>query len=410
MTYFIQTLRKFQGVLDEKRAYPNAKDGDGVVITYNFMTHIPDNPRTGLVVDPTESFRRYSAAEEKVVRQSLKAWSSVANVTFVKSDSQVADLMFGQHEMPYLVNGYAGGLTYSFDTNTMRGADVWLDTDNFIRTPYGRQTVTHEIGHSLGLTHPRVGGKFLKPGEIATTIMASDDDDGVSPYKGSPTKLGVLDTAAIQAIYGPAHRRLGDDSYQVGKTKLIWDGGGTDTMSAAKAKAKAHLDMNDGSWSWIGKKTVSILAKDQTWLGNFTQIEKAVGSKHADLILGNGLDNMILGGKGDDTISGGGGADTFIGGPGRDRFVFKSYADFGTLDHHDQILDLAPEDRIDLRALHATFLGAGQDDALLHAATVGQFYFNTLTQELRFDANGDGVADAVLGGKLAALTAGSLLL
>ncbi len=124
-----------------------------------------------------------------------------------------------------------------------------------------------------------------------------------------------------------------------GRTKLIWDGGGEDTISAAHAKAKAHIDLNDGTWSWIGRKAASVLDAGQSWLGHFTQIERAVGSRHADTIIGNELDNTIIGGRGNDVITGGDGADVMTGGPGRDRFVYRSFAEMGSLEHPDTIVD-----------------------------------------------------------------------
>ncbi|MGO4706125.1 M10 family metallopeptidase C-terminal domain-containing protein [Microvirga sp. 2MCAF38] len=390
--YFIETLRKDYSIFENKRAYPNAKDGDGVVITYNFMTSVSEDLRSDIIIDPGPSFKRYTAAEKRVIERALKAWSSVANITFVKSDAQDADLMFGQHRMPYRIDGYAGGLTYTFDRNKLKPADIWLDTDDFIRTPLGQITATHEVGHSLGLTHPFVGKKGFKPGELETSVM-SQNLWGPSPYKGSGTKLGVLDTAAIQAIYGPAKKKLGDNTYKLGTTKLIWDGGGIDTISAAGAKAKAHIDMNDGSWNWIGKKAASILSAGQTWLGHFTEIENAVGSKFSDTIVGNELDNTIRGGKGNDTIIGGAGADTLYGGPGKDRFVFKSFSEMGTLDRPDAIIDFTPGDRIDLRGLGLKFLGNAGADSILTATKFAQFYFNSSLGELRFDSDGNGTAD-----------------
>lgn len=392
---FIDVLRKRDNIVVNKREYPNAKDGDGVVVTYTFLTRVPDRLQTDTLVDAHDSFERYKNAEKKVIRKALKAWSSVADVTFVEVASEDAQLRFGKHNMPYKVNGYAGGLTYHLEQEAMVGADIWLDWKGFLLTPYGQEIATHEVGHALGLAHPYVGKQGLKKAEFPTTIMGYSlwDDP---PYKGSPTKLGIIDTAVIQSIYGPAQKRLGNDTYKLDKTKLIWDGGGIDTISAAGAKAKAFIDLNDGSWSRIGKKASSILAKGQSWLGHYTQIENAVGSKHADRIMGNELDNLIRGGGGNDTIQGGEGADALYGNQGSDTFVFASFAEMGTLERCDTIMDFGPGDRIDLRGLGLTFVGTGTSDAVLNASTTNQFYFNTTTQQLRFDANGDRTVDHVI--------------
>jgi Ca2+-binding RTX toxin-like protein len=122
-----------------------------------------------------------------------------------------------------------------------------------------------------------------------------------------------------------------------------------------------------------------------------------VGSRYADTIIGNEFDNAIIGGRGHDVITGGDGADAMTGGPGRDHFVYRIFTEMGRPEHPDVILDLEPNDRIDLRGLHATYRGTGTDDALLHAdAKPGQFYADMVRGELRFDADGDGAVDAVI--------------
>ena len=320
-----------------------------------------------------------------MIRQSLAAWSAVADITFVPVAAQDADLMFGKHRMPYRVNGYAGGLTHDLATDRTGGADIWLDNEGFVTTPFGREIVTHEIGHSLGLVHAYVGRDGMSFPEFESSVM-STNTWGPSFYTGSATQLGLVDAAAIQSIYGPARKKLGTDTYALGRTKLIWDGGGEDTISAAQAKAKAHIDMNDGTWSWIGRKAASVLDAGQSWLGHFTQIERAVGSRHADTIIGNELDNTITGGRGNDVITGGDGADVMTGGPGRDRFAYRSFAEMGSPGHPDTIVDFEAHDRIDLRGLRTTYRGTGTDDAMLDAdAKPGQFYADTVRGELRFD-------------------------
>jgi serralysin len=203
---------------------------------------------------------------------------------------------------------------------------------------------------------------------------------------------------------------MGNDTYKLGKSNLIWDGGGIDTISASSAKAKVHLNLNDGSWSWVGKKTSSILGKGQSWLGHFTEIENAVGSKRSDVIVGNELDNTIKGGKGHDVITGGAGADRLHGGSGRDRFVFNSLDEIGTPERPDWIPDFGRGDRIDLRKLGLAFLGASDRNLLAESKTAGRFYYDTPAQELRFDADGNGTADHVIRVNIAEITAGMFLL
>ena len=115
--------------------------------------------------------------------------------------------MFGKHNMPYKVNGYSGRLNVTYETGQLNPTDVWLDWDGFVKTRYGQVVATHEIGHTLGLEHPLKGRGGLSKKEFATSVMSFSLGD--APYKGHPTKLGLIDAAAIQSIYGPAQRKLG---------------------------------------------------------------------------------------------------------------------------------------------------------------------------------------------------------
>ena len=155
---FITVLRKQAIIEPGIREFANAHDGKGAIITYGFMTHVPAERRTDTISDPRQGFERYDAEERAVIRQSLAAWSAVADITFVPVAAQGADLMFGKHRMPYRVNGYAGGLTHDLATGKTGGADIWLDNEGFVTTPFGREIVTHEIGHALGLGHASVAG------------------------------------------------------------------------------------------------------------------------------------------------------------------------------------------------------------------------------------------------------------
>ena len=97
--------------------------------------------------------------------------------------------------------------------------------------------------------------------------------------------------------------------------------------------------------------------------------------------------NRIYGGYGKDTIYAGVGRDIMTGGPGADVFVFASSADAGLAAGRDMITDFTSGvDKIDLRAMHLTFIG-----------TAG---FSGKAGELRYipgyltgDINGDGVND-----------------
>lgn len=177
----------------------------------------------------------------------------------------------------------------------------------------------------------------------------------------------------------------------------IWDGGGVDTFDATNEKTGVTVDLTPGSWAYRGtqadkfaitgtttsikpseffgqkqfmgvdldtavksmawqfapnkrpddnftdlkavgmeSKTEAVFAEGQAFIGFGTQIERLLGSAHADHLTGNVADNDIFGGAGNDTIFGGGGSDyldggagddVMDGGAGNDNFVVDSVGD-----------------------------------------------------------------------------------
>ncbi len=125
---------------------------------------------------------------------------------------------------------------------------------------------------------------------------------------------------------------VGDDKMYGGDGNDEFDGGaGNDYMDGGSntkgAGAGDMLNYEDaGSAVTInlgtGKATGSATGND-----TFTNMEGAIGSIHADTIIGDGKDNMLDGNSGNDTLTGGSGNDVFVfeQGTGRDRVTdFRS--------------------------------------------------------------------------------------
>lgn len=139
----------------------------------------------------------------------------------------------------------------------------------------------------------------------------------------------LYDIASIQYHYGP------NNDYNSGNTTYglssftwdnpvnddfenryysLWDGGGTDTISAGDMEDSAYIDLRPGHFSSIGIDTgVNIDGTDITTTGieNISiafgaYIENATGSAQGDVLVGNSLANVISGGGGNDIIFGSG--------------------------------------------------------------------------------------------------------
>lgn len=247
--------------------------------------------------------RVFNAAEKELARNAFAQWAAVANVRFVET-ATTPDIQFAAASLSSAA-GYA-------DLGTGSGS-VWMDSDGVSLSTY-----IHEIGHTLGFKHPgnyNAGGGGSSPPYLPTAEDSRSNT--VMSYNGSNSGgLGVYDIAAIQYIYGPNRDiRNGTDTYTLSSTEVgryIWDGGGTDTVSASGASQAVTIDLRDGGWGWFGAKSDLFVTAGQFFIGYGTVIENAIGGTGNDLLTGNAADNSLTGGAGNDTLVGGAGTDTAI--------------------------------------------------------------------------------------------------
>jgi len=219
-------------------------------------------------------------------------------------------------------------------------------------------TLQHEIGHSLGLSHPHVvvfssGARALSLnfGALGTngfeklgfamrsaaeldrsyfTMMSYDqtvDDRGAGVFAQTPM---ILDVIALQEAYGSGRgtHGAGDDVITPGGEGVVsayrtyFDIGGVDTINLLNYAGGAVLRMGetiDGAARLIGlsmsRADASLAATGSSpkslrwWYGDY---ENATGGAGGDQIIGNALANQITGAGGNDSIDGGAGVDTAI--------------------------------------------------------------------------------------------------
>jgi Ca2+-binding RTX toxin-like protein len=192
----------------------------------------------------------------------------------------------------------------------------------------------HEIGHALGLKHP-----FEKNGAANDSAeppyLAKDIEDftiwSVMSYTNEPIeqnslKYSPLDIAALQYIYGPStSARTTADTYVISESEanFIWDGGGTDKISAASSSKAVTIYMEPGYWGYVGTaKAEKITTAGQITVNFGSQIENLDGSSLGDSLYGNALNNVINGNAGNDTVQAFAGNDTIDGGDGQDTVTY----------------------------------------------------------------------------------------
>jgi len=131
------------------------------------------------------------------VEKAFKFWSDVTNLEFVSKDVGDVDIDIGffafDHGDGDPFDGMGGTLAHAYFPRY--GGDVHMDESeawsmgsregtNFL------QTLTHEIGHSLGLSHSRVSASVMAPfyrGWDPNFKLHADDIEGIQSLYGKPT-------------------------------------------------------------------------------------------------------------------------------------------------------------------------------------------------------------------------------
>ncbi|MCX7558509.1 DUF4214 domain-containing protein [Sulfitobacter sp. F26204] len=197
-------------------------------------------------------------------------------------------------------------------------------------------TLIHEIGHSLGLSHPFDGpgklpgvtvdgdlGDFNHNTELATRMSYNPGASNAHPgldITGEPSAYGALDIAALQLLYGAnTGTGAGDTVYGIDPTLItIWDTGGHDLIDFSGATDNAEIDLRPatleldagggGFLSFIGSNGGAVANGGYT-IAFGVEIEDARGGAGDDKITGNELANLLSGNGGNDVIDGGDGFD-----------------------------------------------------------------------------------------------------
>ena len=395
------------------------KNGDGTVsITYSFLDKNSSFTAGGL-----SGISEFNNQQKAQAVLALQSWSDVAKLSFTESDAKgEGHVTFGDYDSQVNSKGAAFG-EYP---NSRGTSEAWFKITGGSTTNihpengnYGRQTLTHEIGHTLGLAHPgnynasdTVSPSYASSASYAEdtrgySIMSYWSESNTHQNFSGASSAGPLidDIAAIQQRYGANYdTRATDTTYgfnsNTGRDFLsatsstdklvfsVWDGGGNDTLDFSGFTTAQQINLNEGSFSNVGGLVGNVsIAKGVT-------IENAIGGSGNDLLVGNAAANVLKGGAGNDVLYGGGGADKLSGGAGADTFVFGASAD-SRPEAFDQILDFTSgSDKIDLTGITQ---GAGLHYVNAFTGAVGDAVLNyasgTNLGTLAVDFSGQGVAD-----------------
>ena len=303
---------------------------DSKTIYFNFPETMPGYIANNKLSD---GYTKFNEAQKTASRQALTEIGKSIGITFAENTISDAGntISFANNNQ----TNSAGYAAYPGYTSTSR--DVFMNQKSsgmllMLDGTYSVFALIHEIGHALGLKHPfddldadgNVGDPpYLQGAEDASNWTVMSYVTNANQYH---LKLQDLDIAALQYIYGPSTTaRTGSDTYSISETStnFIWDGGGTDKISATSSSKAVTIYLEPGYWGYVGSaKSDTITTAGQITVNFGSQIENLDGSSLGDGLFGNGLANVINGNTGADTITGNGGNDTIDGGEGQDTVVY----------------------------------------------------------------------------------------
>lgn len=290
--------------------------GTPVALTYSFVTQ---PPASGV---GAPGFRAFTAVEQQLVRDILARTAAFTGLSFSEvaaSAGSVGQLRFGVSQqrdtrgVSWLPNQSGAG---------DQAGDVWMDVESMngiVPGSEGYAALLHEIGHALGLRHPR----NVDPGDAwAVQLREIDDRSALTVMSDTYSADGLfrsdwgpLDVLALRHLYGTRSLGSGDSTWtlgareSLGQTVLV-DDGGVDTLDASGLGSGVSLVLEEGKLSNVGVTAAGFNGVENLGLPMGTVIEHAIGSPFDDVLIGNALDNQLTGGAGNDWIDGGEGHDT----------------------------------------------------------------------------------------------------
>lgn len=263
------------------------------VITYTFLdkdhlTGLYNNPNAGFTA--AFGLSAFTSDQEAAARKAIQLWDDLIPQKFVESNGMGADIVFANSLDPaQAYSYYPGHRGWKFqsdvfvnDPSVDNVTNKWFDFGG-----YGTTTLVHELGHTLGLSHP---GAYNGAGATTYAAQAEYAQDSMqysimSYWSGGqtgqitrdwltqqanyPQTPMLHDIFVIQEKYGAdPTTRAGDTTYGFNSNAgnavydfsknpypnlSIYDAGGNDTLDLSGFNAGQFIDLHPGSFSSVGQ-------------------------------------------------------------------------------------------------------------------------------------------------------------
>ncbi len=329
------------------------------IITYSFMQTFDYNPgELSSGNNVADVYRPFSAEQRRATRYNLAELEKLLNVEFVEVADQGVDAAGRRGGLIRLGNfvdpddGIPQTISFEPDDTQFRpeGGDIWVNAAKYDISDVSLGSLQQyvflgELAHAMGISFAQ--GPI--PGEQAWSNFSVQNSflTRFFIHGGfeAPSSLMHYDVHALQKLYGAnANSNIGDNLYDfegwlendTDRIMNIWDGGGTDTLSAEGAFFDAEIDLREGQFSSYGFTDPAdgpvVEVPENISIAWGTAIENAIGGENNDTIIGNHYINDLAGGLGNDDIWSGAGNDIMKGGGGDDIYRYHVADDDDVID------------------------------------------------------------------------------
>ncbi|PRY20900.1 hemolysin type calcium-binding protein [Aliiruegeria haliotis] len=276
---------------EQNRWNANEDLGTSAFVAYRFATNAEIGPLESSSRNQYNGdFRVFTPKEKAAFREAVKVFEKAAGIRLVETANTAAKVVaFGADLNAMNPAGYAyvpfiNTGTGTFDDPIDQSLHYVINmAPNDLATNKGFRTVLHELGHSLGLSHP-----FEAPFTLASNL--DNTDNTVMSYTHTPVtgrQLAPMDIEAMRHLYGPS-------SDLKGWTYSIKKGVFKATGTKADEEVVGLLHFKNNIKGGAGKDLI-------------------VGWEKRDILDGGGGNDTLKGARGNDLLKGGAGNDTLLG-------------------------------------------------------------------------------------------------